>query len=34
MIRGWDEGIMRMSLGEKAMIRVKSDYAYGVSAQG
>ena len=29
MIQGWDEGVMKMSLGEKAILRVSSDYAYG-----
>jgi hypothetical protein len=29
VIRGWDEGVMKMSLGEKAMLRISSDFAYG-----
>ena len=29
VIKGWDEGIMEMSLGEIATLHVTSDYAYG-----
>mmetsp|Transcript_30794 Transcript_30794/g.46713 ORF Transcript_30794/g.46713 Transcript_30794/m.46713 type:complete len:126 (-) Transcript_30794:2163-2540(-) len=29
VIRGWDEGVMKMSLGEKAMLKITSDYGYG-----
>ncbi|KAI9351153.1 hypothetical protein DFJ73DRAFT_625049 [Zopfochytrium polystomum] len=29
VIRGWDEGVPQMSLGEKAMLRITWDYAYG-----
>ena len=29
VIRGWDEGVMQMSLGEKAMLKISSDYGYG-----
>ncbi|KAF2423474.1 peptidyl-prolyl cis-trans isomerase [Tothia fuscella] len=29
VIRGWDEGIVTMSLGEKATLVISSDYAYG-----
>jgi FK506-binding protein 1 len=29
VIRGWDEGVMLMSLGEKAILRITSDFAYG-----
>jgi FK506-binding protein 1 len=32
VIKGWDEGVMEMSLGEKAMLKITSDYGYG--AQG
>lgn len=28
-IQGWDEGVMQMSLGEKATLRISSDYGYG-----
>lgn len=29
VIRGWDEGVMLMSLGEKARLQITSDYGYG-----
>mmetsp|Transcript_13368 Transcript_13368/g.42627 ORF Transcript_13368/g.42627 Transcript_13368/m.42627 type:complete len:111 (-) Transcript_13368:158-490(-) len=29
VIRGWDEGVLRMSLGESATLRISSDYGYG-----
>ena len=29
VIKGWDEGVMKMSLGEKAMLKISSDYGYG-----
>ena len=29
VIKAWDEGVMTMSLGEKAMIMASPDYAYG-----
>lgn len=29
VIRGWDEGFLSMEVGEKAMLRITSDYAYG-----
>lgn len=29
VIKGWDEGIMEMSLGEVATLRISSDYGYG-----
>jgi FK506-binding protein 1 len=34
VIRGWDEGVMTMSLGEKAILRISSDYAYGPRGAG
>lgn len=34
VIKGWDEGVMKMSLGEKAMLRITSDFAYGASGAG
>jgi FKBP-type peptidyl-prolyl cis-trans isomerase len=29
VIQGWDEGVMKMSLGEKAMLNISSDFGYG-----
>ncbi|KAG7363237.1 FKBP-type peptidyl-prolyl cis-trans isomerase [Nitzschia inconspicua] len=29
VIKGWDEGIMEMQLGELALLKVSSDYGYG-----
>nr|KAJ3418428.1 FK506 binding protein proline rotamase rapamycin-binding protein [Polyrhizophydium stewartii] len=29
VIRGWDEGVPQMSLGEKAKLHISYDYAYG-----
>nr|CCC93620.1 putative peptidyl-prolyl cis-trans isomerase [Trypanosoma congolense IL3000] len=29
VIRGWDEGVLQMSVGEKAKLTMTSDYAYG-----
>lgn len=29
VIRGWDEGVPQMSLGEKAKLTITGDYAYG-----
>jgi FK506-binding protein 1 len=29
VIRGWDEGVMLMSLGEKAILHISSDFGYG-----
>ncbi|KAL7455082.1 hypothetical protein ACHAWC_007018 [Mediolabrus comicus] len=34
VIKGWDEGVMQMSLGEKAMLRITSDYGYGARGAG
>jgi FKBP-type peptidyl-prolyl cis-trans isomerase len=34
VIRGWDEGVMGMKVGEKAMLNISSDYAYGPSGAG
>ena len=34
VIRGWDEGVSKMSLGEKAELLVKSDFAYGANGHG
>ncbi|KAL8793755.1 MAG: hypothetical protein Q9195_003697 [Heterodermia aff. obscurata] len=29
VIRGWDEGVTTMTLGEKSVLTISSDYAYG-----
>jgi len=29
VIRGWDEGVVEMTLGEKSILTISSDYAYG-----
>ena len=29
VIRGWDEGVAEMSVGERAKLTCSSDYAYG-----
>ncbi|KAJ1822198.1 Fork head 1 [Coemansia sp. RSA 2599] len=29
LIRGWDEGVPKMSLGEKSKLTITSDYGYG-----
>ncbi|CAE7573310.1 fkh1 [Symbiodinium natans] len=34
VIRGWDEGVPTMSLGEKAILRMTSDYGYGSRGAG
>jgi len=34
VIRGWDEGILKMSLGEKAQLVIQSDWGYGATGQG
>jgi len=34
VIRGWDEGVMQMSLGEKAILHISSDYGYGAHGAG
>ncbi|KAK8814846.1 FKBP-type peptidyl-prolyl cis-trans isomerase Fkh1 [Blastocystis sp. ATCC 50177/Nand II] len=31
VIKGWDEGVMTMSLGEKAKLTLSPDYAYGAA---
>ena len=31
MIRGWEVGIKRVSLGERAMLKVPAEYAYGAT---
>lgn len=34
VIKGWDQGFATMKKGEKAILRCRSDYAYGDSGQG
>lgn len=34
VIKGWDEGFASMKKGEKALLRCRSDYAYGDAGQG
>uniref|UniRef100_A0A7S4UZB0 peptidylprolyl isomerase n=1 Tax=Alexandrium monilatum TaxID=311494 RepID=A0A7S4UZB0_9DINO len=34
VIRGWDEGVPKMSLGEKAVLQMTSDYGYGPQGAG
>mmetsp|Transcript_21712 Transcript_21712/g.38171 ORF Transcript_21712/g.38171 Transcript_21712/m.38171 type:complete len:111 (+) Transcript_21712:115-447(+) len=34
VIKGWDEGVMQMSVGEKAKLMITSDYGYGSRGAG
>jgi FK506-binding protein 1 len=34
VIQGWDEGVMQMSLGEKAVLHISSDFGYGSRGAG
>mmetsp|Transcript_819 Transcript_819/g.1808 ORF Transcript_819/g.1808 Transcript_819/m.1808 type:complete len:128 (-) Transcript_819:2215-2598(-) len=34
VIKGWDEGVVRMTLGEKAKLHITSDYGYGAHGAG
>lgn len=34
VIKGWDEGVPQMSLGEQAVLLITSDYAYGERGSG
>lgn len=34
VIRGWDDGVMTMSLGEKAVLHITSDAGYGAAGAG
>ena len=34
VIQGWDQGVMQMSLGEKAKLEITSDFGYGPQGAG
>mmetsp|Transcript_20900 Transcript_20900/g.53014 ORF Transcript_20900/g.53014 Transcript_20900/m.53014 type:complete len:110 (+) Transcript_20900:1162-1491(+) len=34
VIKGWDEGVIQMSLGEKAMLEMTPDFGYGSQGAG
>ena len=34
MIKGWDEGVLKMSLGERSVLKISADYGYGASGAG
>lgn len=34
VIKGWDEGVMTMSIGEKSILNITSDYGYGSRGAG
>jgi FK506-binding protein 1 len=34
VIKGWDEGVMQMSLGEKCVLDITSDFGYGARGAG
>eukprot|EP00980_Cylindrotheca_fusiformis_P010024 scaffold2214_cov139-Cylindrotheca_fusiformis.AAC.21 len=34
VIKGWDEGVIQMSLGEKSKLLISSDYGYGSQGAG
>eukprot|EP00656_Telonema_subtile_P038858 TRINITY_DN44022_c0_g1_i1.p1 TRINITY_DN44022_c0_g1~~TRINITY_DN44022_c0_g1_i1.p1 ORF type:complete len:202 (+),score=75.97 TRINITY_DN44022_c0_g1_i1:151-756(+) len=34
VIKGWDEGVMQMSLGERATLNISSEFGYGSSGAG
>ncbi|KAJ5596198.1 FK506-binding protein 1B [Penicillium hetheringtonii] len=34
VIKGWDEGVMQMSLGEKSTLTITPDYGYGDKSAG
>ncbi|KAM0747893.1 hypothetical protein T439DRAFT_85525 [Meredithblackwellia eburnea MCA 4105] len=34
VIRGWDEGVPQLSVGQKAVLTITPDYAYGSQAVG
>jgi len=34
VIKGWDEGVAQMSIGEQAKLTISSDYGYGAAGVG
>merc|ERR1712232_884928 len=34
VIKGWDQGVMQMCQGEKALLKITSDYAFGTQGAG
>eukprot|EP00756_Hemistasia_phaeocysticola_P015381 Hpha_TRINITY_DN15410_c2_g2::TRINITY_DN15410_c2_g2_i1::g.173476::m.173476/K09568/FKBP1; FK506-binding protein 1 len=34
VIKGWDEGVPQMSLGEQAVLQITADYGYGARGAG
>lgn len=34
VIRGWDEGVMKMSVGQQAKLEITSDFGYGARGAG
>ena len=34
VIKGWDEGVMKMSVGEKATLTMTPDFGYGARGAG
>lgn len=34
MKTGWDKGVMKMSLGERAILHITSDFGYGARGAG
>ena len=34
VIKGWDEGVIKMSLGEKAKLTITPDFGYGARGAG
>ena len=33
VIKGWDVGVMKMSLGERAILKIESEWGYGSRGQ-
>ena len=34
VIKGWDEGLLQMTLGEKAVLTISPEYGYGARGAG